>query len=46
MNMTVLVVMRSVAMDVSMCVFAAGLVYMSMLMKMLVCMSVTVFVII
>ena len=44
--MTVLVVMRSVAVDMCMCVHVTIFVYMGMLVKMLVCMSVTVFVII
>ena len=44
--MAVFVVMRAVAMDMSMCIFVTGLVYMRMFMKVFMCMSVTVFVLI
>ena len=46
MDMAMLVAMRSIAVDMSMCEFMTVFVYMSMLMKMLVCMSMTVLVII
>ena len=45
MDMAVVVVMRSVRMDMCMSVFVTGFIHVSMLVKMLVCMSVTVFVI-
>jgi hypothetical protein len=46
MDVTVIMVMGSVAMDVRICVFVTGLIYMCMFVKMLVCMCVTVFVLI
>ena len=46
MNMAVIVMMRSVAMEMRMCIFVTVLIYMSMLMKMLMRMSVTVFVLV
>jgi hypothetical protein len=46
MDMTVLVMMRSVTVDVCMSVFVSVLIYMCVLMKMLVCMGMTVLVII
>ena len=46
MNVTVLVGMRPVTVDVCMCVFVPGLIYMSVFMKMLMSVNVTVFMII
>ena len=46
MNVPVFVMVGSVAVDMCMCIFVTGLVYMCVLMKMLMCMCVTMFVII
>jgi hypothetical protein len=43
-DVPVIMVMGSVAMDVRMCVFVTGLIYMRMFVKMLVCMFMAVFV--
>ena len=44
--MTVLMAVRTVTVDMCMCVFMPGLIHVSMFVKMLVCVSVSVFVII
>ena len=46
MDVAMLMVVSSVTVDMRMCIFVSGLIYMCMFMKMIVCMSVTVFVII